>query len=423
MAALNRLAVAVALLAAAVLCSAQDSQLAPSHPNKTNAEEPRGSVTGTVYCSDTNMPARMARIFLVPASDKMEGHRQFATTDLEGRFAIGHVREGKYYLSAAYSGYLNPLENSDLQRVAAMSPEARKEFESHLSLVTVNANKPAESALRLERAGEIDGTVLFDDGSPAVMLHVEIKPKQAAKDGEAPAGRVISMMEYAGEYQRTTDDRGRFRILGVAPGEYLVSVAVPTASAANGAADNFISMIESSQVGSLVVYPGGVLRASKARPVKIGRGNETADVEITIPLSSLHTVRGHVVLKSTGQPPPTAAVLLRYADTHEVARVGVAVDGEFRFSYVPEDSYILQAAGSDQAMPKITMEVEDSSSLFTAASFDPDAGVMKGAVEVPLQVSGDIEDATIAVPDPPAQAPAEESESENESGLQQVVPE
>jgi len=215
-------------------------------------------------------------------------------------------------------------------------------------------------------------------------------------------------MEYA---ERTTDDRGRFRLLGVAPGEYTVSAELSSASAEHEQ-NMLVTMVQSSQLGNLAVYYGDTLRASKAKTIKIA-GGEAKDADITIPLSKLHTVRGRVVVKSTGEAPPTAAVRLLYADTREVARTAMAVDGEFEFGYVADDSYVLQATASAEPLPKIDVEDDDGGGFFVSSSsgsiqLEGGAGKEKGG-EVAVLVHGDVSGVVIETPDPPALQPGTET--------------
>jgi hypothetical protein len=391
--------------AAASACAAQ----AVSPILQTLGEKPKtikGVVTGTVYCADTNLPARVAQILLVPTAQEELGPPNIATTDLDGRFTLPKVPEGTYYIGAILPGYLNLLDNMSESRIKSMSPEARKEFEAHVTSVTVSVKLAADVSLRLERGAEIDGTVLYDDGSPAIALQVDFKPKTStAKPGLPEDGSAFSIMTFLDRGQRSTDDHGRFRILGVGPGEYLVSVTVPTSSAAASGTSTLTRMIESTSIGGLVVYAGGAVRASKARVIKVGVGETNRDADIIIPLSTLHSVHGYVTLKSTGLPATTAVLQLLYADTKEPVRIAIAQNGEFEMTYVPEDSFVLRATAAAEAMPDF--DPEDGGDVgmgfFVKTDQPPkDDKLPEGAVEVPLQVKGDVESMTIAVPDPPA---------------------
>jgi hypothetical protein len=71
-----------------------------------------GTVSGTVYYSDTNLPARAAQVSIDSYSTDAAGRQvHFAAesrTDLDGRFAIANVPEGNFILRAA--AFSAPLE-------------------------------------------------------------------------------------------------------------------------------------------------------------------------------------------------------------------------------------------------------------------------------------------------------------------------
>jgi hypothetical protein len=408
-------AMAIVLLAAA--CTAQDLPQIAKPPKKP--KPPTGTITGVVYCADTNLPARGAAIYLLQIEKGSNSARSSASTDLEGHFAMSKVPEGTYYVIAQLPGFLNPLANLTSSSLMALSDEERKTLESHLTAATISANQPADVSLRLERAAEIDGAVLYDDGSPAIGLHVHVTPKSKQKQQpgfDAPLLPAVSLMS---DMMRATDDRGHFRILGLPPGEYLVSVWVPTTSMDTGTSGPFLQAFQSFQTGSLVVYAGGSMRASKAQTIKVESGDGTKDADITIPLGKLHTIRGHVVLKSNGEDPPAATIKLLYADTRELARTVMAPNGAFEIHYVPEDSYTLQAVAWAEPIPGLESEDDDNQGIGVisssiAFSFNTNTEKSEGSTEIPLVVSGDVDNAIVAVPDPPKTKPSGAPESAGE---------
>jgi hypothetical protein len=422
-----RLAIGISLLGvASCLAASAQEPATPAEPTTpepaATAEptpapetpEPAGSVAGTVYCTDTNMPARLAEVVLVPASGGSAEARLTGTTDLEGRFSIGKVPEGRYFAVANYAGYLNPLGNANQADLDPLDAEARKHFESRLTSVTVSSKLSAPVSIRLERAAEIDGTVQYDDGSPAIGLRLSVKTKSEQNASATADPGLAAFAPDSGESSRSTDDHGRFRLVGLAPGEYFVSVSVPTMSSEMTAGHSLADIVASSPGGgALTVFVGGALRASKAKPIKLGTGEAMTDANITIPLSTLHTIRGRVVLKSNGAEPPAAALELLYADTGEVARVALAAGGDFAIGYVAEGSYILRAAANSEPLPAVNVNADGGVDIAPGAGSTITAN-QESAAEMPVMVTREVSGVTIAVPDPPA-AKAEPSPSPAET--------
>jgi hypothetical protein len=389
-------------LATGLACAAQK-------PAQT-AKQPAGILSGSVYCSDTNLPARLATVYLLEITESSFSTRGSLQTDLDGRFTFSHVHEGNYYVVALLPGYVNLMHSLTLEHLSEIPEDDRKKILAELASATVSADQPAQVSIRLDRGAEIDGTVLYDDGSPAIGLRMRFRLKPAkpeAQDVMEPPFEQDPF--YAQNGPPTTDDRGHFRILGVPPGEYLVSALVPAASSGHSVESQFIAMVDES-LGTLNVYVGNGLRVSKAETIKVDAGGAAKDADITIPLSKLHTVRGRVLLKSTGQPPANARVDLIYADTRERVHTAMAPNGEFEIPYVPEGNLILRAVGDNNPLPNMDAMADEAEGtgigvVTGSASIEFDfPGARAGDedfAELPLTVSGDVDNITISVPDPP----------------------
>ncbi len=394
----SRFAIAVVFVTATLACVAQEAPPpeAASAPAPAAQGSSTGRITGTVYCADTDLPARLAVVDLVGTAENGYAVADTATTDLDGRFAFNHVEQGSYYAVPVLPGYVNLMSVLTKSHMDALSADDRKKLLAQVTGVAASANLPAQLSIRLERGAEIDGEATYDDGSPAIGLHVSVALKADEESGNADQA-ASSPPIYSGAGPQTTDDRGRFKILGVLPGVYEVSVSVPVKWAETDA--NPLAEVMESSIGSMDVYVGGGQRVSKAETIKVTAGGASKDADITIPLSRLHTIRGQVLLKSTNQPPSAATVRLLYADTREPARSMVAPNGEFEFHYVPEDSFILRAAASPGLMGG-----DDAGSAPPMGRYSmvvqPGDGSSEGGTEMPLTVTSDMDGVSISVPDP-----------------------
>jgi len=376
-------------------------------PQTPSVKAGLGTVSGTVYCTDTNLPARVAEVLLDPWPSESADHRERTVragfTDLDGRFSLNNVPAGEYAISVGLAGYLKFGPNLLDSPAVKNSPEARKEALSRLTKVLVVPGQTTTIALQAERGTEIVGSVQYDDGSPAIGLTFTFGPKGGDADRTNPAvslwgGRIEDVYSQ-------TDTYGRFHIRGVFPGAYRISVLVPTRAATlisidpSGVrpADNFMTGDELSDSfkvtsGALRVYDDGAMQGSKSTGIRVERGEREKDVSITIALASLHTIRGNIVIKGTGEVPHLAALQLLWADTRELARAGIALDGQIELDYVPEGSFILRAAAS-----ALTLE--------TARGKSEGEQMMGAFGEIPVLVTGNVSDLTITVPEPPGTGP------------------
>jgi hypothetical protein len=376
------------------------------------AEAATGTVAGQVSCSDTNAPARFAVVTLQPVpgvqSDEDKKHEQAmnatATTDLEGRFFLDKVSVGRYYVVGSLVGYLNPLARFDQEQLQKMTEETRKELAKAVPIVDVEPNQAASVTLRLEHASELSGTVLYDDGSPAVGLQMQLLRKD--KDGKL-AELNMAAVNGLGLFGSTasTDDRGRYRMIGTPAGEYVVRASLPTQKISLGGlfGGGLSYSVSGEQGAGLSIYFGDTFRKRDAKVTKVGEGEQVGGLDITVPVAGLHTVRGTVTAKRDGHALNRGQVDLLYADDREAVRsVQVDSEGNFALTYVPEDRYILQLKGAGdgeevEIHPYPDMTVRQNKVVRNY-----------GDAEMPLIVQGDVSGVELAAPDAAAEKVASE---------------
>jgi hypothetical protein len=278
-----------------------------------------------------------------------------------------------------------------------MSEETRKELAKAVPIVDVEANQAATVTLRLEHASEVDGTVLYDDDSPAVGLLVQLM--QRDKDGKL---KEINIGDDG--VMARTDDRGHYRMIGTSVGSYLVRASLPTGSATlmgvyGGSSPN--TSLENG--GSPRIYLGDTFRNRDAKVVKVGEGDQVGGLDITIPVAGLHTVRGTVRAKRDGHALNRGQVELLYADDREPVRsVQVDSEGNFALTYVPEDRYILHLKGAADGED---VEIHPFQEMTVLQS-----KVVRnyGDAEMPLIVQADVNGVDLAAPDAAAEKVASE---------------
>jgi hypothetical protein len=314
---------------------------------------------------------------------------------------MNHVPVGTYYVVAVLPGYQNLLGILSKKHFDEITVDERKSILAGLPMITVASNQPAQASVRLERGAEIDGTATYDDGSPAIGLRISYELKSSRPyEGVGIARMMQSQNNWEG--QPITDDRGHFRIMGVPLGTYVISTVIPTLSAENPTSQ-LMQMLESN-TGGIQIYAGGSLRVRNADQIKVDAGGASKEVNLTIPLSKLHTVRGQVTVKSTGQSPPDASVKLLYADTREIFRITIAPDGVFELHFVPEGKFILQVSAMSEPPPKFGDDDEGAVRPPPGGYFfslTPKGRTAESSAEIPIDVTGDIDHLVLVVPDPP----------------------
>lgn len=359
------------------------------------------TVSGTVFCSDSNAPARFAKVLLTPAvpshagDDFMKDMENFAqkvriksggpatlspqqqramargaqsldrtlaminatTVGLDGRYSFSAVKPGTYYIHVIYSGYIDTLSQFSQADLTSTDPAVRARL-ARISTVTVNGSDSRHVDLTLSRGVSISGRVTYADGTPAVGWTVSaVKPGPGAGD-YGPTDLVMerAMAQGGGMPVTETDDMGRYRISGLAPGGYLVRAgftAPPVGISGRDAGDGGTGIF-------LVVYSGNVFSAELANTLTLTAGEDLRSADIAIPNDSLHNIVGHVYAKSDGHTLNAGRVVLT-SQAQPSLRLVAAIrdDGSFHFQYLPGDvTYTLEvedAADGKSTPGKVNM--------------------------------------------------------------------
>jgi hypothetical protein len=313
-----------------------------------------------------------------------------ATTDLEGRFAMDKVPVGKYFVVGILSGYMGPLSRFDHDDLTKISEQTRKDMLRLVPTVTVEAGQTAQVAIRLDHASELSGTVLYDDGSPAI--HLQVKLLRKTKTGEIASMDGIIIPGFGAQVE--TDDRGRYRLIGVPPGEYAISVSMRMEKVAFAGllGNGGVSInVWGSGGGEVSIYLGDKFRKKEAKTIKVGEGEQLGGLDITIALAGLHKLQGTVTAKRDGHPLNRGRVSLVYADDGQEAQYAdISSDGDFELPYVPEDRYLLRLTDAAD-----TETVHHSPGTWTEEKI-----LRKyGPAEMPLLVQEDMTSVDLAAPE------------------------
>jgi len=371
------------------------------------------TVSGHVTCGDTNLPARFASVQLIPEKPQPTQTPDFASvknekdmakvlakslaqsqrstgltavSSIEGYFEMPKVPAGTYYVVAQLSGYLSPLTSLTQYDIIEGKADAVKQVQALAEKIIVQG-AAVRADVRLERGGSINGVIRYDDGSPApgvtpVRMVLQEDGKWKA-DPFNPGGQ-----------NTTTDDRGHYRVSGLAKGKYAIKAQLPTVQSIIGLGG--AQSIHSNMGDALVVYSGGVFREKDIKPIEVGLGEDVDGIDIVFPVDNLHQVSGTVVAKTDSHAVNSGGVSLNDPDTKASLRyTKIEEDGSFKFNNVPEGQYELKVHAGD-------MDPNAQGDVF--AQMNPKYLRSYQDATIPIEVKGDQTGLVVQLDDKPAAA-------------------
>ncbi len=402
---------------------------------KTEELDVTGSVSGHVFLSDTNGPARFARVMLkqMPSAEtvnaaqkkaeemmksfqgdgaeKMTDEEQKARTSAmkqlkstldnlnlsgvvaaDGSYTLTGVKPGAYYIHATMAGYVDPFTTLSSADAESADPAVQKRVRDVVATVTVNGSEGAHQDLRLERGAAVSGHVTFDDGSPAAGWTVSVIPVRKATDDAVSAaaeadGDMPDVFESLLTMQfHTTDDRGSYRFAGLAAGDYVLRAVLNTQNASAGGG------LMSGGSLKLTVWSGNVMRRQEATTVTLTTGQELSEENLVMPLNKMHSISGKVLAKADAHAVNSGIMMLREegGGVSSILRARSAAlqdDGTFRFDYIANGHYTLKISGA--TIEKINgkkesavfgLEMNDSDTVRSFADGEQKVEVMDGDV-------------------------------------------
>lgn len=305
------------------------------------------SIRGRVVNATSGVPVRRASIQASSVNDQGRGEpARSATTDDNGGFELRDLPAGRWTLRAAKTGY---VEQQFGQRSALATAEP----------VTLAEGQQFVADFRLTRGGAISGHILDEFGDPVAGASVSAMRLQAAAQGQRMTRTGTSV---------PSDDTGAYRIYGLPPGQYYVSVNDPSAarmvvfSSPDGStvrADSADSVrIEAANV-TLVTNEGatrtsyaptyypGTANIADAQRLTLGLGEERSGITLTIVPARAARITGRV-MGSNGAPVRATVSLvgpLNQSFSSSGGRSGSSTDGTFTLTNIPPGTYTLNVIG------------------------------------------------------------------------------
>jgi hypothetical protein len=271
---------------------------------------PLGSISGRVTLSGS--PAE--GIPVVAVSGQTVNRRDAAArtvTDSEGRYRLPELLPGQYQIWAVTPGL-----------IAEPGPLPRYGFPYFGSIqnIILGANEDlSDIDMKLVRGAVITGRVTDAENKPVVEERVTL---QLVDENGAPS-RFGPMSSNDQMYQ--TDDRGLYRIYGLAGGRYKVSVG-------SDASDGIIRGSRRQRT----FYPD-VNDQSKGTIIELKEGGEANNIDIKVgSTTQTYAVSGHVIDAETGLPIARAGVrfkIVRQGQGPPSPGFGIQADDRGEFSF------------------------------------------------------------------------------------------
>jgi len=337
-----------------------DPPRAASETSAVPVTQVDGAIRGIVTDKQTGRPIPRAIVRLAFRGPTRTLNDMSTTTDENGVFAFVGLAAGPYDgFVVAPRHLLAPLTDPSGARP-----------------LTVRSGQPLEVAAALAGGYAMNVRLVDAFDTPLSGFGVSVR--------SADDGRLAVV-----PYEHASDDLGRIRASGLAPGRYVVCVETSN-YAEHGRAT------EPSKPDRLVrtCYPSTTDEA-QAQPITIANA-DVEDVELRVMRGRALSIAGTIV-DASGAPAPQAIVSLSLYKTDEKRSMGFQIerDGRFRIANVRPGSYAIEATVDGQAaLIPIRIDEGEVENLVVA---------MRKTVNVRGRVA--LENSTAAVPDNPGRAP------------------
>jgi hypothetical protein len=377
-------------LAVTVLAGAAQPQSAQTPQRDTRTQPatlaPAGTATLSgvvVAAADAAQRVRLAPVVIIGTTT---GVLRVAATDTDGRFSFTGLPADRYLVGASKAPYLGAVAG------------AKRPARPGTPIALADGQRITNVTIQLPMGAAISGVVTDERGQPALGVKVNLMQARI-QNGE----RVLAM----GPGSTSTDERGRYRIFGLPPGEYVVVASARSFSSGirtltDAEVDAALKAPSAAPPGTFGSGPGappavapaappaspavayapvffpGTTRASDASPVVLGVGEDRQNIDFRLELVRTAKIEG-TVSGMDALPPGAMAILRASSQVGNGPAGGMSVsrilpDGRFTLANMAPGSYTLVT----------TAAAGPTASLFATATIEV-AGADQSGIQLALQ--------------------------------------
>ena len=305
----------------------------------------RGAVIAGVVQDAAGAPATGVTVRLTRL-DTAGGEAWETSADDRGAYRFAGLRNGRYQVSASSAVRDVTVDGKPVAASLVASDVVTLDVHAGDELFAALTDKETARTGVPGARGVIEGAVRDEAGELAEGVTVRLFRGQLV-DGRRQLQQVGAA--------RVTDDRGRYRMFGLAPGQYVVQVTYDKAPE-----DGALS-------ARVPIYFPSASAAADAVPVRVGPDVENAGVDIAYRRERYARVHGSVIATGDAQPagsiklmrPFTAGALVEPPLTSSVE-----ANGSFVFERVVPGDYVLFVPRPTERLPfRITVAAPDTGPL------------------------------------------------------------
>lgn len=289
---------------------------------RRRGQAPKGRIAGVVVATNGDAVAgaevRATRTNVLETGQSVATiSSAVTTTDAAGRFSVGLLDDGEYHVEVSKAAHVAADERP--------SSEPRSTQQ-----VKVSGGVAEDVRLALARGGIISGTIVDSAGEP--LQGVRVRALRVRRENDHLVASLTG-------WDRSTDERGRYRLFGLPSGSYLLVAAM--GAEASGAD-------RAQHTGFAPTYFPGTPSIEGAQTLRVEVGAELSALDLTIAPTFTARVTGRA-LDSAGEPLVGRVQMAtsRHASgiTTEPMTTRVNADGRFELIGVPPGTYVLHAIG------------------------------------------------------------------------------